>query len=88
MEWWTEEECRDHGRCRASSQPCWCDAEAMQALISLSEAAEYCGLAYSTLAQAIREGRLKGRRAGPKTWLTTRQAIEDAILSHKLRPRH
>ena len=22
MEWWTEEECRDHGRCRATSGPC------------------------------------------------------------------
>jgi predicted RNA-binding Zn-ribbon protein involved in translation (DUF1610 family) len=22
MEWWTEEECRDHGKCRATPGPC------------------------------------------------------------------
>jgi hypothetical protein len=22
MEWWTEEECADHGKCRASAAPC------------------------------------------------------------------
>ena len=25
MEWWTEPECNDHGRCRASNAPCWCE---------------------------------------------------------------
>lgn len=25
MEWWTEAECNDHGKCRASNAPCWCE---------------------------------------------------------------
>ena len=24
-EWWTEDECRDHGKCRLSPYPCWCE---------------------------------------------------------------
>jgi hypothetical protein len=27
MEWWTVAECFDHGHCRASNVPCWCQAE-------------------------------------------------------------
>ena len=26
MEWWTEAELQDHGKCRASNQPCWCES--------------------------------------------------------------
>ena len=25
MEWWTEAETNDHGHCRASNAPCWCE---------------------------------------------------------------
>lgn len=53
--------------------------------ITLSEAALH-SLAYSTLAQAAREGRIEARRSGA-TWLTTRVAIEQAIEEGKLRPR-
>jgi len=55
-------------------------------LISLTEAAAIVPLAYSTLAQAAREGRIMVRRSGA-TWLTTRFAIQAAIDSGKLRPR-
>ena len=55
--------------------------------ITLTEAAELYPLAYSTLAQAAREGRLECRRSGPKTWITTRAAVEEAIANGKLRPR-
>ena len=54
--------------------------------ITLSQAVEAYSLAYSTLAQAAREGRLKARRSG-KIWLTTQAAIEAAIEEGKLRPR-
>lgn len=54
--------------------------------IGLREAARYCGLAYSTLAQAAREGRLEARQTGA-TWLTSRAAIDEAIENGKLRPR-
>lgn len=26
MEWWTDRECNDHGKCRATAAPCWCEA--------------------------------------------------------------
>ncbi len=54
--------------------------------ITLIEATEFCGLAYSTLAQAAREHRIEAWRSGA-TWLTTRQAIETAIEQGALRPR-
>lgn len=57
--------------------------------ITLNEAAGTfsMNLAYSTLAQAARESRLEARRSGPKTWLTTRAAIEEAIEAGRLKPR-
>ena len=55
--------------------------------ITLFEAEELYPLAYSTLAQAAREGRLKARKSGPKIWLTTRAAIEEAIEAGRLKPR-
>lgn len=56
--------------------------------ITLSEAAIIYPLAYSTLAQAAREGRIEARQSGPKTWITTRASIEQAIAEGKLRPRN
>jgi len=53
---------------------------------TISEAAEEYSLAYSTLAQAAREGRIKAQQHG-KIWLTTRAAIEEAIEAGRLRPR-
>lgn len=55
--------------------------------LTLSEATAIYPLAYATLAQAAREGRIKAHRSGPKIWLTTRAAIEEAIAEGKLRPR-
>ena len=54
--------------------------------ITLPEAARLYPLAYATLAQAVREGRLEAWRSGV-TWLTTRAAIERDIAEGKLRPR-
>jgi len=54
--------------------------------ITLVEAAELCELAYSTLAQAAREGRIQARKSGD-VWLTTEAAIEEAIKKGTLRPR-
>lgn len=55
-------------------------------VITLAEAADLFPLAYSTLAEAAREGRIKARKSGD-VWLTTREAIEEAIREGKLRPR-
>ena len=58
----------------------------MREAITLEEAAQRYPLAYSSLAQAVREGRLAARRSG-KTWLTSPATIEQAITAGKLRPR-
>lgn len=57
--------------------------------LSLSEAAERIGMAYSTLAQAAREGRLEARRVGrgKGVWLTTLAAAREAVAKGRLRPR-
>ena len=54
--------------------------------ITIREAADLCGMSYYTLAQAAREGRIKARKSGD-VWLTTREAISEAIKEGKLRPR-
>jgi hypothetical protein len=46
--------------------------------LTLSEAADLYPVAYSTLAQYAREGKLEARRSGA-TWLTTRWGVEKAI---------
>jgi len=58
----------------------------MREAITLEEAAQRYQMAYSTLAQAVRENRLEARRSG-RTWLTSRQAVEVALAAGKLRPR-
>lgn len=61
--------------------------------ITLTEASELYPLAYATLAQAAREGRLDVLKlgGGPKEkvgfYLTTHEAVERAIADGKLRPR-
>ncbi|MFA4945909.1 MAG: hypothetical protein WC789_14575 [Lentisphaeria bacterium] len=62
------------------------DIQQLQQAITLEEGSQRYQLAYSTLAQAVREGRLEARRSG-KTWLTSPGAIEQAIAGGKLRPR-
>ena len=54
--------------------------------MTLTEAAQRYGLAYSTLAQAVREKRLDARKSAG-TWLTTERAMEEAIEQGNLRPR-
>jgi len=54
--------------------------------ITLAEAARIYPLAYATLAQAAREGRIEARQSGA-TWITSRAAIGAAIGSGRLRPR-
>jgi hypothetical protein len=52
--------------------------------ITLQEAADWIGYAYSSLAEGAREGRFEARRSGA-TWLTTRAAIQTAIDSGRMR---
>lgn len=54
--------------------------------ITLAEAADLYPIAYSTLAEAAREGRLQARQSGA-TWLTTRADVDRAIAEGTLRPR-
>jgi hypothetical protein len=43
-------------------------------------------LAYSSLAEAVRKGRVEGRKSGG-TWLTTVEALEEALEAGRIRPR-
>jgi excisionase family DNA binding protein len=52
-------------------------------VITLREAADIFGIAYSTLAQAVREKRLPARKSG-STWLTTEDDVRTAIAYGKL----
>lgn len=54
--------------------------------VTLPHIAQSYPFAYSTIAQAAREGRIEAWRSGA-TWLTTRAAIEEAIEEGRLRPR-
>jgi hypothetical protein len=60
----------------------------LDAPITLPQAARLYPLAYSTLIQAAREGRLEAHQVPfTRVWLTTRAAIEAAIAAGRLRPR-
>jgi hypothetical protein len=52
-------------------------------LITLQEAAEYAGLAYETLLNYVRRGRLKARKRG-WMWFTTQVAIDEYLASRDL----
>ena len=59
-------------------------------MLPLPDAATYAGVAYATMAEAVREGRVSARRVGGGkrgTYLTTRAAVDQAIAERKLRPR-
>lgn len=30
LEWWTDEECHEHGKCRYDAEPCSCELEEQQ----------------------------------------------------------
>ena len=55
------------------------------AALDLRAAAAILKMAYSSLAEAIREGRLQGWRVG-RTWLTTRAALDEAIQAGGIQP--
>lgn len=76
---WTEEGCEPN---EAPAEFAWLQRQQ----ITLAEVAELYPVAYSTLAEAAREGRLQARQSGA-TWLTTREAVDRAIAEGKLRPR-
>lgn len=76
---WTEEGCEPNEQPAAFA---WLHKQP----ITLAEAAALYPIAYSTLAEAAREGRLQARQSGA-TWLTTREAVDRAIAEGKLRPR-
>ena len=52
-------------------------------LISLQEAAEYCGLTKGTLHEYAKKGRLKAKKIG-RMWVTTRAAVDDYLQSRHL----
>jgi len=54
--------------------------------ITLAEAAETYGLSYRTLQGAAKDGRLEAWQSGA-TWLTTHEAVQEAIHADKLQPR-
>ena len=54
--------------------------------ITLKEASARFGVPYSTLAQAVREGRVEARRE-KGTWLVSEDAMRVALESGRLRPR-
>jgi excisionase family DNA binding protein len=51
-------------------------------LITLDEAAAYCGLSYSYLGQIAQKGRLRAWKLGMQ-WFTTRQHVDAYIQSRK-----
>lgn len=54
-------------------------------MLSIRDASEKFSVPYSTLAQALREGRVEGLRAGGG-WKVDEQAVEEAIACGRLRP--
>lgn len=58
----------------------------IEEVMTLKHAAQLSGIAYTTLVQAAREGRLRSRRTS-FTWLTTRKWIVEAINNGTLKPR-
>jgi hypothetical protein len=58
--------------------------EPEETLQALAEA-EATGVGYDTLAKAVREGRLMGRKSAG-TWLSTRTAVEYALAQGRIRP--
>jgi excisionase family DNA binding protein len=51
-------------------------------LITLKEAAEYCGLSYGFLRQLAGRGRLKAHKLG-NMWVTTKADMDDYLASRK-----
>ncbi|NTV65164.1 MAG: helix-turn-helix domain-containing protein [Oscillochloris sp.] len=49
-------------------------------LLSLQEAAEYCGLTKGTLHDYAKRGRLKAKKIG-RMWVTTKAAVDQYLLS-------
>ncbi len=47
--------------------------------------AEATGIPYQTLIFALREGRLQGRRVGPRAWLSSRAAVAAAQAAGTMR---
>jgi excisionase family DNA binding protein len=51
-------------------------------LISLSEAAEICGLSPDHLRRLIREGELWGKKIG-RNWVTTKLAVDEYLALNR-----
>lgn len=52
-------------------------------LMTLQEAADYCGLTRETLHGYVKRGRLKARKLG-WMWVTTRAAVDEYLASRDL----
>lgn len=53
-------------------------------ILTLSEAAQLCGLAAHTLTQQAEKGRLRARKIG-RIWLTTRQWLAEYLATRSRR---
>jgi hypothetical protein len=58
----------------------------METILTIPAAARRIGLAYSSLAQAVREKRVRAWKSSG-TWLVTVEALEEAIAAGRIRPR-
>jgi hypothetical protein len=58
--------------------------------ITITEAARLAGRSVATMSRAARLGLLDARKAGPRAWLTTPQAVADWLeneIAHKPGPK-
>ncbi len=72
MEIWTEEETNDHGHCRATPSPCWCEG----LWLTTQEVAHILDLEESTVRKFARAGRFDGAvHFGRHSWMIPTDSI-------------
>ncbi len=63
------------------AEECPQGARELEDILSLSEAARLSGLSAHTLSQQAEKGRLRARKVG-RTWVTTRDCLEEYLRDH------
>lgn len=63
------------------AEECSPGARALEEILSLAEAAMLSGLSAHTLAQQAEKGKLRARKVG-RTWVTTRDCLEEYLRGH------